>query len=104
MKRIVRLTERDITRIVRRVINEEFNDTQTLKIIEAKFKDFFRSSSGSYVTLSDGKTYQDSDGSMKYYPQCTPGTYIGKTLPEGCSVSITNLGLICDSTGCKKKG
>lgn len=50
---------------------------------------------GSSVTLSNGKTYQYSEGNNLKFPtigysyQCKPGEYNGNQLPQYCSVSIT---------------
>ena len=102
MRRTVRLTESDLARIVRRVIREQ---PEELKITKAVFDNYGKgqtNTKGSYVVLSDGKTYNFSDNSIGYTDQCSPGEYTGKTLPQYCSVSIKTLSLRCDSTGCKK--
>jgi len=106
MKKIVRLTESDLTRIVKRVIMEQdTQNTQSLKITKAVFDDYGKGQTktkGSYVILSDGKTYKYSDNSMEYTYQCSPGTYTGENLPQNCSVMILSLGMVCTSKGCIK--
>ena len=119
MGRIIRLTEQDLARIVRRVINEKemiFEDEHPLKITKALFDNYGRGSfvKGSYVVLSDGKTYKFSDDSIVYSSECGTGHMSkritkeytagpdGISLPQNCRVSVKSLSLTCDSTGCKK--
>ena len=66
MKRIVRLTESDLTRIVRRVISEKFNygnsgnsDLQMIKIIQPIYN--------GYATYF-GHLYQNKDGVSFFIP------------------------------------
>ncbi len=103
MKKIIRLTESDLMRIVKRVIMEQ--NTQSLKITKAVFDDYARGqykTKGSYVILSDGKTYKFSDGAMGYVNECSQGSYTGENLPQKCSVRIKSLGIDCTSNGCVK--
>ena len=57
MKRITRLTERDITRIVRRAINEQSEDTHTFTTLM---------NNGSYVEPSTSQVTFKSEGRTKF--------------------------------------
>lgn len=66
---------------------------------------------GSSVTLSNGKTYQYSEGgnlkfpTMGYTNQCKPGEYTGNNLPQYCKVYVRltkNVDYRCGPDGCKK--
>jgi len=99
--KVIRLTESDLQKIVKRIIMEG----DQLKITKAVFDDYGKGQTktkGSYVVLSNGKTYRFSDNGIGYSYQCSPGEYTGEKLPQHCSVNIRGLGLECDSTGCKK--
>ena len=57
MKRITRLTERDITRIVRRAINEQSEDTHTFTTLM---------NNGTYVEPSTSQVTFKSNGGTKF--------------------------------------
>ena len=68
-----------------------------------------RGSSGTTVTLSDGKTYTYTPENVTTFPQmvysgwCQPGKYTKDTIPNECSVTITlanNKRFRCDNKGC----
>jgi hypothetical protein len=109
MKRIIRLTESDLARIVKRVIMEQTTslDDQTITKLSIK-----SGSIGSSVTLSNGETYNYTPEDVTTFPQmvysgwCKPGEYEGNRLPQGCSATITlenNKRYICDSSGCNEE-
>ena len=108
-KKVVRLTEEDLVRIVKKVIREQSEDLNNAEIETLFIK---QGRMGSYVKLSNGKTYKYSEGSnlklpsMGYAQQCKPGEYSGNNLPQYCSVSISlddGSRYICDNEGCKKR-
>jgi len=107
-KKVVRLTEEDLVRIVKKVIREQSEDLNNAKIETLFIK---QGRMGSYVKLSNGKTYEYSEGSnfklpsMGYTQQCKPGEYSGNNLPEYCTVSIEledKSRYKCDGKECKK--
>jgi hypothetical protein len=107
--KVITLTEGDLQRIVKRVIMEgKSPDGSTIitKLVITPNR------MGSSVTLSDGETYNYSEGdnyelpSMGYSNWCKPGEYTGNQLPQNCSVSIDisdSESYECDSKGCRKR-
>ena len=108
-KKVVRLTEEDLVRIVKKVIREQ--SEQNLDGAKITKLSINQNRVGSYVTLSNGETYKYSEGSnlelpsMGYTQQCKPGEYSGNNLPEYCTVSIKledKSRYKCDGKRCKK--
>ena len=57
MKRVIRLTESDLTRIVRRVINEQEGEiSQALDGLSSQFVSMMKNVVGKYPTLSNKAT------------------------------------------------
>ena len=88
------------------LINEQQKTDVTItKLVINKNK------TGSSITLSNGETYNYSEGgvfkkpTMGYSPECKPGEYNGDNLPKFCRVYARlsrSEAYICDSRGCKK--
>ena len=104
-KKVVRLTESDLVRIVKKILSEQKTDVTITKLVINKNR------IGSSVTLSNGETYNYSEGGvfkkppMGYSVECKPGEYNGDNLPKFCKLYARlskSEYYTCDSTGCKK--
>ena len=108
MAKIIRLTESDLARIVRRVLNEQSEDPgiDGLKIKSLIITD--GDGDASSIVLTDGQTFVKGMGNIRFEigQYCKPGKYNSQTIPKGCGVSIHSGRLgdrkyYCDAQGCK---
>ena len=95
MKKIVRLTESELTQLVKRIIKEQGVEDDNLPIAELVIGNDYNTS---YVKLENGQQYP-----VKYsMSKCPKGKYMQKDIPFGCNASfkLNNEIKYCNNEGC----
>ena len=87
MTKIIRLTESDVRRLVKRILNEQSNQHniqgQKLKTLVVRSEGY-----GASVTLGNGETLISSGNVLITVKNCKPGTYMNGRIPSGCQIVI----------------
>jgi hypothetical protein len=98
MKKIVRLTESELTQLVKRIIKEQGVENENLPIAELVIGNDFNTS---YVKLENGEQYP-----VKFsMSDCPKGKYMQKDIPNGCYAifKLNNEIKYCNNEGCGDK-
>jgi len=95
MKKIIRLTESELTQLVRRIIKEQDSEDDNLPIAELVIGNDYNTS---YVKLENGQQYPVKFSMSK----CPKGKYMQKDIPTGCNASfkLNNEMKYCNNEGC----